>query len=83
MYLRLKDIDFQLNQIRVWDGKGAKDRLTVLPQSLIEPLKIQIAKVENLHLQDLRDGYGSAYLPFALSKKFPNAVKETGWPFTP
>ncbi len=79
--LRIKDVDFQLKQIHVWDGKGAKDRLTVLPRLLIEPLKNQIAKVESLHCQDLRDGYGSVYLPFALSKKFPYAAKETAWQY--
>lgn len=79
--LRVKDIDFNLNQIVVRFGKGAKDRITVLPDKLKEPLKNQIAKVVSLHQQDLRDGYGSVYLPFALAKKFPNADKEIGWQY--
>jgi len=79
--LRVKDIDFNLNQIVVRFGKGAKDRITVLPDKLKEPLKNQIAKVVSLHQQDLRDGYGSVYLPFALAKKFPNANKEIGWQY--
>lgn len=79
--LRIKDIDFDLNQIIVRYGKGAKDRITVLPDSIKEPLKNQISKVSALHKQDLRDGYGSVYLPFALAKKFPNADKEFGWQY--
>ena len=79
--LRVKDIDFNLNQITVRYGKGAKDRITVLPQSMKKPLRIQISKVINLHRQDLRDGYGGVQLPFALAKKYPNAKYETGWQY--
>ena len=79
--LRVKDIDFNLNQIMVRFGKGAKDRITLLPAKIVEPLKNQIAKVQSLHQQDLRDGFGNVYLPFALAEKFPNANKEFGWQY--
>lgn len=70
--LRVKDIDFEALQITVRDGKGAKDRITILSASLHEPLKNQLAKVKFLHDEDLRRGFGEVYLPFALSKKYPN-----------
>ncbi len=81
MRLRVKDIDFALNQIVVRSGKGEKDRLTVLPEKIHQCLKNQIAIVINQHEQDLRDGYGRVYLPYALSKKYPNADKELGWQY--
>lgn len=79
--LRIKDIDFKLNQIVVRSGKGDKDRITVLPRKTIEPLKIQIEKIRMQHLQDLQDGYGTVYLPYALAKKYPNAEKDFGWQY--
>ncbi len=79
--LRIKDIDFKLNQIVVRSGKGDKDRVTVLPRKTIEPLKIQIEKIRMQHLQDLQDGYGTVYLPYALAKKYPNAEKDFGWQY--
>lgn len=79
--LRLKDIDFNLNQIIVRSGKGDKDRITMLPQKLKKSLKIQIDKVRLQHLQDIEDGYGTVYLPCALTKKYPNAEKELGWQY--
>jgi integron integrase len=79
--LRVKDIDFEMNQIIVRDGKGEKDRITVLPQVLIPQLKEHLRKVKNLHQLDLKKGLGETDLPYALSKKYPNAAKEFGWQY--
>jgi integron integrase len=79
--LRVKDIDFEMNQIIVRDGKGEKDRITVLPQKIITELKEQIRKVKYLHDIDLKSGNGSTLLPYALAKKYPNALKELGWQY--
>jgi integron integrase len=81
LHLRVKDIDFEMNQIVVRDGKGAKDRTTLLPESLREPLEQQFAKVRFIHTQDLRRGFGETWLPFALAKKYPNAGKEWKWQY--
>jgi len=74
--LRIKDLDFGFKQIVVRDGKGGKDRFTVLPVKLIEPLKNQLATAAKLHQRDLRIGFGRVQMPFALCKKYPNAEKE-------
>lgn len=74
--LRVKDIDFETSQITVRDGKGAKDRLTMLPASLREPLKDHLSKVKLIHKEDLRHRFGEVWLPFALSRKYPNARSE-------
>lgn len=79
--LRVKDIDFQSNQIFIRDGKGEKDRVTILPQSLIKPLKLQMAKARLLHQEDMASGFGEVYLPYALDRKYPNAAKEWGWQY--
>jgi integron integrase len=79
--LRVKDIDFEQSQIIVREGKGEKDRLTMLPASLVQPLKAQIAFVQKLHERDLAEGYGSVELPFALARKYPNADKELAWQY--
>lgn len=79
--LRIKDIDFGSNNVFVRNGKGGKDRTTMLPQRLIPTLKRQIECVKQLHAQDLEDGYGEVYLPDALSRKYPSAAKETAWQF--
>ena len=71
--LRVKDIDYGYGQIIIRDGKGEKDRRTVLPSALVLPLKQQAAKVAFIHEQDLGQGYGSVYLPYALERKYPNA----------
>jgi integron integrase len=81
MRLRVKDIDFEQSQIIVREGKGEKDRATMLPASLIQPLKNQIAFVRTLHERDLAQDYGSVELPFALARKYPNAEKELGWQY--
>ncbi len=79
--LRVKDIDFEMNQIVVRDGKGRKDRVTMLPGTLIEALQSQLAKVRALHDQDLAEGLGAVYLPFALERKYPNANREWLWQY--
>lgn len=77
--LRVKDIDFALNQLVVRAGKGDKDRYTPLPSTLREPLHRHLAAVEKQHQEDLLQGLGRVELPNALSRKFPNADKEWGW----
>jgi integron integrase len=79
--LRVKDIDFGQSHIIVRDGKGFKDRVTVLPSALIEPLKRQIARVKVWHEQDLAAGFGRVYLPHALAEKYPNADRTFGWQY--
>ena len=79
--LRIKDIDLSYNQVIVRDGKGNKDRITLLPQKFKEPLKLQMKKAAILHKQDLADGYGEVYLPYALDRKYKNAAKEVGWQY--
>jgi integron integrase len=79
--LRVKDIDFEYGQITVRDGKGQKDRHTMLPKSLIEPLQLQMEKAQRLHKQDLAMGYGTVDLPYALAQKYPNAHQEWKWQF--
>ena len=79
--LRVKDVDFGSCNIIVRSGKGDKDRSTMLPQRLIPDLKLQITKVQQLHAQDISDGYGEVYLPNALARKYPSAAKETAWQY--
>jgi integron integrase len=79
--LRVKDLDFGYRQIVVRDGKGGKDRFTVLPTKLIEPLQIQLETVKKLHEQDLRHGLGRVRMPFALARKYPNAESEFCWQY--
>lgn len=79
--LRVKDIDFEAHQIIVRNGKGAKDRITMLPESLKTPLKEHLNCVKALHDLDLKNGFGEVYLPFALARKYPNAAREWGWQY--
>jgi len=79
--LRVKDIDFEYRQIIVRDGKGAKDRVTMLPESTIEPLKRQLAAAKVLHEADLAAGCGDVELPHALARKYPRAPYEWAWKF--
>ena len=81
LVLRVKDIDFALNTITVRQGKGDKDRVTLLPASLKERLQVQIQKVLALHQQDLADGYGEVYMPHALERKYPAAARSPGWQY--
>ena len=79
--LRVKDVEFGQQSLYVHDGKGGKDRVTVLPQKLIPPLRNQIEHVRNLHEFDLSEGYGEVYLPYALARKYPNAGKSPAWQY--
>jgi integron integrase len=79
--LRVKDVDFGYRQILVRDGKGAKDRVTMLPASVVEPLQAHLACVKPLHERDLAEGYGDVELPHALARKYPRAQYEWGWKF--
>ena len=79
--LRVRDVDFDYRQITVRSGKGAKDRVTVLPQSLTTALQTLFKRVKNQHGQDLAEGYGRVYLPHALDRKYPNADREWGWQY--
>lgn len=77
--LRVKDVDFAANQIIVRDGKGQKDRITMLPVTVKEPLTAHLNRVRRLHQQDLHEGYGRVQLPGALARKYLNADREWGW----
>jgi integron integrase len=79
--LRVKDVDFGQNHLIVRDGKGQKDRVTLLPRSLIEPLRSQVALVRRYHERDLAEGFGRVYLPYALAEKYPNADRELAWQY--
>jgi integron integrase len=79
--LRIKDIDFEYKTITVRDGKGEKDRITPLPNSVILGLQRQMERVRLLHDEDLIAGYGAVYLPYALEKKYPNAPTELIWQY--
>lgn len=79
--LRVKDVDFAMQQITVRAGKGNKDRTTLLPDSLVEPLRLQIDTALSLHQQDLANGYGEVYMPFALARKYPGQARSPGWQY--
>jgi integron integrase len=77
--LRVKDIDFPRGEIGVRDGKGSKDRVTVLPGRIAGDLRSHMERVHTLHRRDLANGLGRVELPRALDRKYPNAGKEWGW----
>lgn len=79
--LRVKDIDFRQNQIIIRDGKGAKDRITVLPDATKRPLKKHLKTIQEIHQEYLEKGYGSVWLPDALAKKYPNADRDWAWQY--
>jgi len=79
--LRVKDLDFDRHQIIVRQGKGRKDRATMLPTAAREGLTRHLADVRRLHERDLARGFGRVVLPFALDRKFPNAATEWRWQF--
>jgi integron integrase len=79
--LRVKDLDFERYEIVVREGKGAKDRVTMLPQSLAPPIREHLLRVKELHDIDLRDGFGEVYMPNALDRKYPNAGREWLWQY--
>jgi len=80
--LRVKDIDFGYNQILVRNGKGEKDRVTMLPEIVKNPLNQHLRKVKIQHENDLKKGFGTVYLPYALDRKYPNANREWSWQYT-
>lgn len=77
--LRVKDLDFERNELVVRDGKGQKDRVTMLPAALSQTLRTHVATVQQQHQRDLQDGLGAVALPGALDRKYPAAAKEWGW----
>jgi site-specific recombinase XerD len=79
--LRIKDVDFDYRQIVVRDGKGRKDRITMLPKVIEDLMRKHIDKVKIIHDRDLEEGFGEVYLPYALERKYPNANKELGWQY--
>jgi len=79
--LRVTDIDFEYTQITVRKGKGNKDRVTLLPERLREPLLNHFATVKLLHERDIEAGFGHTWLPYALDRKYPNADREWVWQF--
>jgi len=81
MRLRVKDIDFDNHQVVVRDGKGENDRFTILPDSLIQPLRLHLDHVKSIHQRDLLDGFGAVFLPTALEQKYPQANREWYWQY--
>jgi integron integrase len=79
--LRVKDVDFAYRQILVRDGKGEKDRVTMLPAAAIDPLRAHLERVRLLHARDLREGFGEVHLPYALARKYPRAGYEWCWQY--
>jgi len=79
--LRVKDVDFAYRQILVRDGKGEKDRVTMLPERLVQPLHEQLGEARRLHGIDLRAGFGEVHLPYALARKYPRAGYEWAWQY--
>ncbi len=79
--LRVHDLDFDMHQITVRDGKGFKDRITLLPEPVQPMLLEHLERVKILHEKDLAGGYGRVYLPYALARKYPHADREWGWQY--
>ena len=79
--LRTKDLDLERGELVVRNGKGGRDRITVLPARLVSPLRDQLAKVRALHQADLAEGFGSVFLPDALARKFRGAGREWSWQY--
>jgi site-specific recombinase XerD len=81
MCLRIKDVDFGNHQLIVRDGKGEKDRITILPDTVLNELQRQIDTVKAIHRRDLKEGYGDVSLPYALERKYTNAPREFVWQY--
>jgi integron integrase len=79
--LRIQDMEFERSQIIVRNGKGAKDRVTLLPPALVPPIRDQMTLAKQLHAQDLAAGLGEVYLPYALARKYPSAARQLGWQY--
>jgi hypothetical protein len=76
-----QDKEFERSQIIVRNGKGAKDRVTLLPPALAPPIRDQMPLAKQLHAQDFAAGLGEVYLPYALARKYPNATRQWGWQY--
>jgi integron integrase len=81
MRLRVKDVDFERREILIRDGKGLKDRVTVLPRAIAAQLQEQLARARVLHAKDLAAGYGEVWLPYALARKYRPVGGEWGWQY--
>lgn len=79
--VRVQDIDYEFKQVTVRSGKGAKDRVTPFPLSAIPLFQNHLSRVRVIHEQDLAQGYGEVYMPYALARKYPNATKEWNWQY--
>ena len=79
--LRVKDVDFAYQQITVRDGKGGKDRVTMLPRFVKDALQQHLEGVKRLHTRDLEEGFGNVYLPDALERKYPSASCDWVWQY--
>src|SRR5687768_15383866 len=79
--LRVKDVDFAYRQVLVRDGKGARDRVTMLPENLVQPLQEHLGRVRLLHGRDLKEGFGEVRLPYALARKYPRAARDWKWQY--
>lgn len=79
--LRVQDIDFAANELLIRDGKGGKDRRTMLPQSLVPLLQSHLEHVRQQHVNDLAQGHGSTWLPHALARKYPRANRDWRWQY--
>jgi len=79
--LRVQDVDFSYRTITIRDGKGFKDRITMLPEGLAEPLRVHLEAVKRLHRNDVRKGFGAVWLPYALARKYPNAPRAWAWQY--
>jgi integron integrase len=81
LQLRVKDVDFELRQLVVRSGKGGKDRVTILPEAIVDPLQRHLEVVRAQHSQSMKRGHGGVELPFALERKYPSAPFEWGWQY--
>lgn len=79
--LRIKDVDFSRREIVIRDGKGGRDRITMLPETLLAALRMEVTRVQELHRQDVEAGFGWVWLPKALARKYPEAPRELAWQY--
>jgi integron integrase len=79
--LRVKDVDFAYRQVLVRDGKGARDRVTMLPENLVQPLQEHLGRVRALHGRDVKEKFGEVKLPYALARKYPRAARDWKWQY--
>jgi integron integrase len=79
--LRVKDLNFAYRQVLVRDAKGARDRVTMLPENLVQPLQEHLGRVRALHGRDLKEGFGAVRLPHALARKYPRAARDWVWQY--